>query len=773
MTLFHGFKHFLNRKLVRSIFIFSGLLVGGLCGVGFVYIGVITHQLDSRIEQLHRARGTRFYALPQNLRVHQIFSQKELVVWLQDQGYRARAVADSLLPGEFSWKAKGENAEMRLVRNEFRESGLLLEQARFEVKLTRKDRKWQVTSIINLDRQQGVEFITNPPKKMASFVAGRLRTQDSVSLSEIPVSLRLAVIAIEDAYFLEHPGMSLRGTLRALWNDLRKGGFVEGGSTITQQLMKNLFFSKEKEISRKIKEAIFAFITESRHSKETILEAYLNEVYLGQAGPREIHGVSEGTRHYFRRSVSELELHQSALLAAIIQAPNTYDPQKRPDRALKRRNIVLKQMLNNEFILEGEYEEAIKRPLGVTPVDRTLNDADYFTDLAMEQLPTDVFTQIDTQTMTVYTPLDPYLQLEASRLVRANIQRLIDSVPSIKAQEAKGIYLQSALLALNAKDCSILALQGGRSYKQTQFNRVMQGKRQAGSLFKPFVVIPALSKMDEPFITPSSVLEDAPFEWKYDGQIWSPRNFDNLFRGPVTVRQTLEHSLNVPTARLASMVGVESIVSTLEKAGIQSPIPKVPSVSLGSADVTPMEMAVAYLTLANLGQFCKPRAILRIYDEGGELVYQSLPEFEERLPSLPTFQTVNMLKGVFTSGTAKWVSSLGLPLDNFAGKTGTTNENRDAWFVGFSPEFLVLVWVGFDEEEKVGLTGAAAALPLWINFIRASLPFLSTNDFIPPEDATEVIVDPASGGIATSRCPMRVKEYFSPGTEPHNDCPIH
>ena len=304
---------------------------------------------------------------------------------------------------------------------------------------------------------------------------------------------------------------------------------------------------------------------------------------------------------------------------------------------------------------------------------------------------------------------------------------------SLQKKSERGLKLQGALIAIDVQRCGVLAMQGGQSYRQTQFNRVLQGKRQPGSLLKPFVYLAAYSQIQlNPPITPDTLIDDSPFEWKYDKQTWAPRNYDNTFRGNVTTRLALEDSLNVPTAKLTQMIGIPPIIETMKAAGITSPLNPVPSISLGSTELTPFELARAYTTLANMGKRCEPNPIAEVFDEKGNLLLRNAPTFDTALPSESTFTTNDVLKGVLTHGTGKWVSTLNLPLANFAGKTGTTNDYKDAWFAGYSPEILVLVWVGYDEEEKVGLTGAAAALPVWVDFIRKNQMFLTQTDFENP-----------------------------------------
>jgi penicillin-binding protein 1B len=744
------------------------VLLSSLTALLLAYVGVITHRIDTRISQLRSSQASSFYGFYPAFEPGQQFSSGEIQSVLQAQGMLSRANADSLIPGEYYLKLHSGGADLTLFRSSFTGPGHSLSQLKASFTFEGPPELLTIKSMVAVESGEAIPKFEVAPKKVASYFAGRLRTQNAVSLSEMPVSMRMAAIAIEDVRFLEHHGVSIRSTARALFRDLLARRFVEGGSTITQQLMKNLFFSNDKALSRKLKEALFAVITEARHSKEDILEAYLNEVYMGQWGPHEIHGISEGAQYYFNRPVSRLSLAQSAMLAAIVQAPNAHDPRRHPEKSLSRRNLVLKKMLDAEFILPDEYAVAKDEPLGVSQTG-TLADVDYAIDLVLSRLTPDVRAKLDSDVLTIYLTLNPYLQGAASEVLTANIERLKTAVPDIAAKEKKGEHLQGALIAIDVKNCTLLALQGGRSYRQTQFNRVTQGKRQPGSLFKPFVFLAGFAKPLDPPLSPLTMLDDTPFEWIYDNQKWAPRNYDGDFRGPVKARDVLEKSINVPTARLAEKIGLAKIREVIAAAGVQSPLPSVPSLSLGGVDVTPLELAEAYTTIANMGQRCDLRPMLEVYDGNGNQLVQTEKVVHEALPAEPVFQTINLMRGTLTHGSARGAAAAGMPHRDFAGKTGTTNEGRDTWFVGFSPDVLALIWMGYDEQEKLGLTGAAAAVPMWANFMKKARPFIPDNKFIPPPDLIPMVVDRTGNPNA---CPEPVQEYFSRGTQPSSSpCP--
>ncbi len=726
------------------------------------YLTNAVRNIDEKMAELKTAQPTRFLAAHPNFTVGLKFTASHLRSLLVDQGYREVKPGSDPIPGEFSIETLPQPKAV-VYRPEVKDVDFRWDPELYELDFENLQGSWTLVKILKPSDRTEVATLESVPRKISSFYAGRVRTQTFIPLSDIPASMRLAVMAIEDVHFLDHAGVSVRSTVRALWRDIRARRWVEGGSTLTQQLMKNLFFSRHKSLFRKFKEAFYALVMESRYSKEAILEGYLNEIYLGQWGTHQIHGVSEGAQFYFSRPISQISLAQSATLAAIIQAPNAQDPQRFPERIMKRRNLVLKKMMDSEFILKDEYEFATTEPLGVVSAERSLQDIDYFTDFVLERMSPEVKDQLDKEPMVVYTTLNPYLQSLASRLLNENLKRLKKNFPSIAEREKKGRHLQSGLVAIDVRDCSVVALQGGHSYRATQFNRILQGKRQPGSLFKPFVFLSAFDKLHGE-ITPSTEIEDGPFEWKYDNQTWKPKNYEKEFLGKISVREALERSVNTPTARVAQKVGLPALVETMTLAGIRSPMKLVPSLSLGGVEVTPLEMAEAYVTMANVGEGCALRATKKIASKTSSL---EIPLVKNpALNAAPTYQVINMMKGVFTHGTARSAQSSGINLAHFAGKTGTTNEANDAWFVGFSPTLLVLVWVGYDEVEKAGITGAAAALPLWIDFVKEAAAFFPDDDFKVPEGLNKIRIDRITRKACPDACESPLEEYYLSGTGP-------
>lgn len=732
-----------------------------------LYVGLVTQEVDQKIAQLRGAKSTSFLIEIPKWTADTRLKPDALEETLTLLGYVQGQALQNLVPGEYIRERSGNDVRLTLYRPEYQGPGGPLDQARLRIQLRWENGVWKVDEMIRVDANgvtlgDSLPELVHAPRKIASYVAGRMRTQDAAPLSEIPVNMRHAVMAIEDVHFLEHSGVSFRGTLRAILKDLRAGGFVEGGSTITQQLMKNLFFTKEKALTRKIKEAIFAFVTEARHSKEDILEAYLNEVYMGQAGAQEIHGVPEGANFFFNRPVSLLTLGQCATLAAIVQAPNSHDPRRHPEKTLRRRNLVLNKMLEAGFILPEEYASAVADPLGVVSADRTANDVSYFVDTIVQSLSPSLARRLEFDALSIFATVNPAFQRSAMRAVSANAERLKSFSPAVKAREDQGFPLQAALIAIDVPTCQVRAIQGGRRYSTTQFNRITQAKRQAGSLFKPFVFLTAF--MNDPELRPETMIEDAPFEWEYDRKTWAPKNYEKEFLGEVSVRHALEASINIPTAKLAQKTGLRKIRDTLVSAGIQTPLPEIPSLSLGGVDVSPWEVAQAYTTLAGLGNRCRLSTYSKIYDEHGNLLETETTSFTQALPRVPTFETVHLLQGALSHGTGRSAPAHGFQGKGFAGKTGTTNEGRDAWFVGFSPEIVVLAWVGYDEKHAMGLTGATAALPLWAGFMKDVQGSLLGKEFEVPGELGSYYTDRADPKN-TGTCKESQLEYAAGGAK--------
>ncbi|RMD83722.1 MAG: PBP1A family penicillin-binding protein [Candidatus Dadabacteria bacterium] len=610
------------------------------------------------------------------------------------------------------------------------------------------------------------------PVLIAGLHGGSPEERRVMSLDEIPAPLVRAVIAVEDRRFFEHPGIDLRGLARALVADLKAGSLRQGGSTITQQLMKNFFLTNERTITRKLREAAMALIAERRFSKREILENYLNEIYFGRDGRVAIHGVWAAARHYFGREPAELTLGQMATLAGMIRAPNAYSPHKHPERALARRNLVLRLLRDLGDIDEVTYRKAVAEPLGAVPPRPRTSAAPYFVDAVRRELagrfPRPV---LETEGFAIFTTLDVGLQRAAERAVREGLADLERRYPRLAAGKER---LEAALVAVRPQSGAIVALVGGRSYRDSPFNRALDARRQPGSVFKPVVYAAALSTehLGARHFTPATLVEDAPLTWRYDHRVWSPSNYEDVYHGWVTVRRALEQSLNTATARIARDVGIEAIRGLAVRMGADPKLPALPAIALGGWEMTPIEVARIYSVLANAGLRATMHAVREVADRRGHRVEGHRLAVERVLSPVDAYLVTHLLEGVIEHGTGRGVRRLGLKAPA-AGKTGTTNEYNDAWFAGYTPDLLAVVWVGFDHPRSLGLPGAAAALPIWTRFMKEALAGRQPLPFRVPDGVVFRLVDPDTGSLATPACPAVVREAFVAGEEPRRPCPLH
>lgn len=625
------------------------------------------------------------------------------------------------------------------------------------------------------DQRSGEELFSLQlePETVSGLFDTTFEARREVHLDALPPLLPRAVLVVEDRRFYEHHGIDPVGILRAAATNVRSGGVVQGGSTLTQQLIKNFFLSEERTLRRKATEAAMALLVERRYEKDEILDAYLNEIYLGQNGVQGVFGVWEAAQFYFARRPDELTVGEIALLAGMIRAPNIYSPFRSPERARARRDVVLGLLRDDGAIDEAQYRAALAEPLPRAPRLASGNIAPYFVDYLRGELeaayPRELLTS---RGLGISTSLDVELQEQAVAAVRDGLAELERRHPKLTADPNRSV--QAALIALRPQTGAVVAMVGGRDYASSQFNRVTQARRQPGSVFKPIVFLAAYERAErggEP-LTARSELLDEPFDWRYDGQVWRPANYGNRYLGAVPARTALEQSLNAATARLAEQTGLPAILDTARRAGIASPLPAVPSVVLGAAEVTPFEVAQVYAVLANQGLRANARAITTVVDRQGQVVERHPLAVERATSPEASFLVTYLMKGVLDRGTGHAVRAHGFTRPA-AGKTGTTNDGRDAWFAGFTPDLVAVVWVGFDDGEPLGMTGAEAALPIWTAFMKTATAASPPADFVPPAGVALVRIDPYTGGVATARCPDTVVEAFPRGREPTAPCPLH
>jgi penicillin-binding protein 1B len=725
----------------------------------YVKFGVM---VDKRLSGERWMVPSRLYSEPLVLHDGISLSQADLVKVLNGLKYEQRADAPAA-PGEFS---VGQAVLLVLLRPRADAPGE-------PIAITfGKD---HVVELRGVKSKKRYPTATLEPELISYLFDQSREKRRLVKFEELPDLLVKAVLAIEDRRFFSHPGLDPLRIVGAAVKNIQAESYLQGGSTITQQLVKNFFLTPERTIRRKVQEAFLAFVLERRASKQEILELYLNEVYLGQLGSFSINGMGEAARMYFRKDVSNLTLPEAALLAGMIQSPNPYNPYRHAQKATERRNMVLRAMREAGFIEEATAEAAMAQPLKVE--SSTLSaDAPYFVDLVGAQLaqrydPKD----LQTQNLSIYTSLDLHLQALAQSALSDGLDK-IDKL--IKKKNPNG-PVQGCVIVLQPRSGAVLALVGGRSYGSSQYNRAILAKRQPGSTFKPFVYLTAFEATFEdralPPITPATVVEDAPAVFFFEDKEYIPQNYEDNYLGNVTLRRALSKSLNVATVKVAEMVGFDRVAELWnKKLQLGTEVKPYPAVALGSFEATPLQMATAYNVLANGGLKVDPVTVLRVTNEKGQTLEQhQAPAPSQVVHPESAFLVTNMLRSVLNDGTGAAARGMGFAADA-AGKTGTTNDLRDAWFAGYTPDLLCIVWVGYDDNTPIGLSGAKAALPIWVEFMKAALAGVTSRPFdVPAEDIIFIDIDKDTGLLARPGCPSVISEAFIAGTEPQERCPLH
>jgi penicillin-binding protein 1B len=729
---------------------------------------LIYYYLHYNVMVERRLRGERFgvparlYARPMVLRTAMPLGGPTLVKTLNALKYEQKAEAPAA-PAEFTVRPTGVLFWPRQVPGAPPEAiNVVIDKER-------------VKEMRGSSSKRAYATITLEPELVTYLFDESREKRRLVRFEELPDHLVKAVLAIEDRRFFSHPGLDPFRIVGAAVRNWEAESYIQGGSTITQQLVKNFFLTPEKTVRRKIQEALLAFVLERRAEKKDILELYLNEVYLGQVGTFSIHGVGEGARMYFHKDVGNLTLAESALLAGMIQSPNPYNPYRHPQRARDRRNQVLRAMGDAEFLPAKAAQAAMDQPLRVQSPSFDALEAPYYIDLVKAQLAERYDARdLATQNLAIHTSLDLSMQTLAQRVLSDGLARVDKLIRRRQTKEP----VQGALIALEPRTGAVLALVGGRSYAQSQYNRAVHARRQPGSTFKPFVFLSAFeATFDDPNlppITPATVVEDAPTAFLFDGKEYSPQNYEGNYMGYVTLRRALAHSLNVATVKTAEMVGYDRVADLWNKRmAMPGKVQPYPSIALGSFEATPLEMATAFNVLATGGLKVEPVTVASVVDEGQSTLqpHSGSPPRVARPESV--FLVVNMMRSVLNHGTAASARSMGFANDA-AGKTGTTNDMRDAWFIGFTPELLCVVWVGFDDNTPINLAGSRAALPIWVEFMKGALAGVKTSSFQPP--AANVIfaaIDPQTGLLSSPYCPSTFSEAFIAGTEPQEYCSWH
>ncbi|MGH7820343.1 MAG: transglycosylase domain-containing protein, partial [Candidatus Binatia bacterium] len=576
------------------------------------------------------------------------------------------------------------------------------------------------------------------------------RQQRWIPYARISSNLTRAVLVTEDSAFWDHDGVDYEQVKESIGLNFDRMEFVRGGSTITQQLAKNLFLTPERGWVRKANEAVLALMLELHLSKEEILDLYLNNVYLGRSGSIGIYGISQAARAFFGKSPPDLTIGEAATIAGVIQAPNAYSPLRHADRARARRDEVLALMAGNRWIGERELAAVRREPLKIRRGLPLPLEAPFFVDEVLRRIRRMGYDPETVRGLSVYTTADLELQHLAEGTLAQKLEALEKQVARLRRADAP---LQGAVVVIDSGTGFVRAMAGGRDFTRSQFNRVTRSRRQPGSAFKPFVYLAALDDPEQT-VTPSTLLPDEPLRLRVGARDWQPTNYDGRYLGDLTVRAAIEGSRNVPTVALARRVGLERIASLARLAGLRSE-PVVPAMALGSAEVTLLNLAAAYTVFPILGEVVRPALIRGVMTADGQVLYRDTVR-RMRIATAPAaYVTSHLLEGVINSGTGAAVRRLGLT-QPLAGKTGTTNDEKDAWFVGYSPEWVAGVWVGFDDGKPFGMTGSGAALPIWAGVMRDVLAATEERFFTIPPGVVFRDVDRYSGLLATWSCPESV-----------------
>ena len=742
-----------------------------LCAlVGLLVLTVVSHRVAARFEQRERESPTRIYGHIITLLEGEAASQPYVTAALKRQGYR-QTRAEPSLPGEFR-VSRG----VTIYTRPFEAPGGSVPSHLAHIRFTTDDPDGQIESIEDERTGASMPQLQLEPEVLTSLYGEVLEDRKALQVSEFPQALVDAVIVCEDRRFYGHYGIDPVGVLRATAANMHDGAIRQGGSTLTQQLAKNLFFDQERTWSRKAQEAVVAIILERRYSKERILQAYLNEAYLGQRGAVSVRGFAQAASFYFGKDVAFLDLSESATLAGMIRSPGMYNPFVHPDKAVERRNQVLVMLEEAGDITAEEHKAAERQALRVRKDKETRSNSRgilYLADYVRQMIGPEA-GDLSRAGLSVFTTIDPALQRRAEDSLTRGLAGLEHSFPSVRRNNP-GQRIQGAMVVLDRRDGSVLAMVGGRDYATSQFNRITQAHRQPGSLFKPFVYLAGYEAAREagwgstPF-TPGTSLEDEPLTMTVAGKEWAPANYDGEFRGSVTAQLALEQSLNVPTVRAALEIGLPEVAAMAKAAGIQSALRPFPSLALGAQEVTPLEIASAYATIANGGMRCEPGIVESIEEVGGRQLFERHRKTERVISPQSAYLITVALQGALDRGTGRSSRALGFT-GTAAGKTGTTDDYRDAWFAGYTPDLVALVWVGFDDGTPTSLSGAQAALPIWVDFMQAVGEPRETFD--EPDGIVWEQIDPTTGGLARWSCPDSRYVAFLEGTEPTEKCNRH
>lgn len=703
--------------------------------------------LEQRLQSKKFLSPTEFYAAPTQFQAGTYLNLQKVTEMLVKQSFRPRSPEQRLLPGDFLFADKKDC--LALVGSldfsfehcfAFINKSISPENAAKEINWVLTDEQFLITKVFKNEPKGELSKVSLEPELLAQYLNTEPIMQEEMALNEIPTFCPNAIMAIEDANFLNHTGFSVTGTLRGLVVPLLKGKKPQGGSTITQQLVKNYFLSNERSIKRKAQELVLAVLIEKKLTKDQILETYMNIIYMGQNGPFQLIGLGAASKFYFQKNLKEASLAECALLAAILNGPGVYNPFTKTEKTLNRRNLVLTKMLEHKLISDREFEEAKQTPLPSRKPSLASETAPYYIDAVRKQMKE---LNIPLQGAKIYTGLNLEQQQWAQESLRNHLEKLEKDNKKIADLKSKGNPLEGVVLSSDNTDGIISVAVGGRSYRMTQYNRAVDSHRQVGSIFKPLVYLTALTRTDKegkPY-QPLSLISDEKFEISYEKQKWSPENYTKNFFGTVPLYFALKNSLNASTAKLGLDIGLDEVIKTAKAIGVSSELKSLPSLTLGAFEMYPKEVLQVYSNIANLGKSKKLSFINKVTDSQNKILFEHSATITDVFDDVSISSLVSIMKQTTKTGSAKLISASGFDFP-VAGKTGTTSDYKDSWFAGFTPFMTTVVWVGYDQNLISGLTGASGAVPVWLNYMKSAAIKHSKNDFAFPEEKIKrVVVD--------------------------------
>ena len=763
-----GFARRWRRRLLSKAVVIPAVFVSAVVlGILIYYWTVFSGRIDNLLAGEVFTRSAGIYAAPKQLHVDDPTSQADVIAFLKRAGYVEQSQQADPLRGRYS--VNGNTVDVEPSGASSVDGVKQFQSVRIQFSGSGKS----IDSLLDLEGRGKIQRVWLEPELISSVTGTERAKRKVIGFGDLPPHLIKAITVTEDRSFFEHYGVNIRGIIRAFIrrydSDPNSPIARQGGSSITQQLVKNLLLSPEQTWQRKISEAYMSIILETRLSKEKIFELYCNQVYMGQQAGFSINGFGEASSAYFNKDVTNLNLAESAFLAALIRSPNRYNPYTKVETATARRNQVLDSMAEAAVITQDEAKAAKETPLQVVPARGRIDvsDAPYFADYVQNQLGDMIAGAGAAEHLRIYTTIDMDLQ----RAAYAALTKQMSALDKIQSKRFEPGTLQAALVAMNAKTGEIVAMVGGRDYSKSQLNRATDAYRQPGSVFKPFVYATALNTAYDPvprLITPATTYMDEPKTFTFDNQEYIPGNFGGSYsNAPVTLRDGLVHSLNVVTVEVAMEVTIGRVMNLAGKAGLPKPPRAYPAMALGTSEATPLQIASAYTAFANLGMRTSPIAINRITTGTGVTIAAPTTQKNEVLRTDVAYVMTSFMKDVVNRGTAAKVRARGLK-GTLAGKTGTS---RDGWFAGFTPNLVCAVWVGFDDGSQLGLTGANSALPIWADFMQVALAQHPEweGDWEMPAGVQQVDINPKTGKLSVPEDTEKRVELFINGTGPSQE----